>query len=306
MNERQKYDPEDLESLLRSKDFGDLYPEEHEFVMKHIDGEDEYRSMRELLQVLEEQPADAVPPHESLKKDVLAGYRSERRYPAFSLNQWLAMLWPQDVSLWRRPAFALALVCLIGGGVLFWQPRDSNQSDLLAEQVQPAEEQDEKEPQERQPVDEPSDESEPETTNATQAEEAESEAPAPQEQVLEEPRESLLAEKRQADSPVADEVADEFIAELDAVETDEETDQSAAGSYPAASSANSITYSETTSVPLQEEVRVFQDEAFSSEPQSAKVVSARASETEATRLDTQPLLKKKEQKQLMELLYSCY
>jgi len=44
-----KYDPEDLESLLLHKTFGELYPEEQRFVLQYIDSEEEYNSMRATL-----------------------------------------------------------------------------------------------------------------------------------------------------------------------------------------------------------------------------------------------------------------
>jgi hypothetical protein len=36
MNIKGKYEPEDLESLLMEKDFASLYPEEREYVLRHM------------------------------------------------------------------------------------------------------------------------------------------------------------------------------------------------------------------------------------------------------------------------------
>jgi hypothetical protein len=36
MKDPLKYDPEDIESLLKHKTFSELYPEEREFILKHI------------------------------------------------------------------------------------------------------------------------------------------------------------------------------------------------------------------------------------------------------------------------------
>ena len=47
--EQEKYDPEDIESLMMHKTFSDLYPEERAFVLKHLDSELEYESMRNTL-----------------------------------------------------------------------------------------------------------------------------------------------------------------------------------------------------------------------------------------------------------------
>ena len=56
MKRKFKYDPEDLESLLLNKRFNELYPEEKEFVLRHMDSAEEDASMRKTLLSIVEQP----------------------------------------------------------------------------------------------------------------------------------------------------------------------------------------------------------------------------------------------------------
>ena len=59
MKEELKYDPEDIESLLKHKAFAELYPEEKSFVLKHISNEDEYENLRSTLLEIQAMHRDA-------------------------------------------------------------------------------------------------------------------------------------------------------------------------------------------------------------------------------------------------------
>lgn len=117
----EKYDPEDLESLMFHKSFMELLPEERDFVLRHLDSQEEYESMRHtLLLVSEKRTDDWIKPRKETKKTLMAMYAEERK------KGWLIWLngflgFREDA---RVPAFALAsiVICLAVGSVLLLTP----------------------------------------------------------------------------------------------------------------------------------------------------------------------------------------
>ncbi|MDG1260963.1 MAG: hypothetical protein P8O05_04320 [Flavobacteriales bacterium] len=116
MNERFTYDPEDLESLLIHKSFGDLYPEEKLFVLKHMDSEEEYETMRQTLQAVQsssESDSNLSMPA-STKATLMDAFKEERKKGAwFTLNGFFALLLPPQKPWYGKPAFQLATVGLL-------------------------------------------------------------------------------------------------------------------------------------------------------------------------------------------------
>ena len=49
MERHERYDPEDIESLLSERGFDELLPDERAFVLRHVNGREEYERMRALL-----------------------------------------------------------------------------------------------------------------------------------------------------------------------------------------------------------------------------------------------------------------
>jgi hypothetical protein len=141
MKQNYKYDPEDLESLLLHKQFHELYPEEKEFVLRHIETPEEYESMRQTLFELRDAASqgDWLQPDTSIKKALLAEFSSERK-SAFRV--WLNSLfaWP-DVRWYRQPVLQLAMIVLVITSGVWLLVGSEEQQQLIAEvDTRPSEE----------------------------------------------------------------------------------------------------------------------------------------------------------------------
>ena len=81
MKFESKYDPEDIESLLLHKQFNELYPEEKEFVLRHLENEQEYESMRSVLLELKNISSsdEWLEPDASIKKNLMREFSSEKK-----------------------------------------------------------------------------------------------------------------------------------------------------------------------------------------------------------------------------------
>lgn len=111
MNTPTPYDPEDIESLMLHKRFEELYPEEREFVLRHVDGADEYESMRRMLHdLLEDRDSGGLlEPDPAIRRNLMAMFPSEERSGfRIWLNSLLLKLWPPALIWYRTPAFQLA------------------------------------------------------------------------------------------------------------------------------------------------------------------------------------------------------
>jgi hypothetical protein len=133
MKQNYKYDPEDLESLLLHKQFHELYPEEKEFVLRHIDTPEEYESMRQTLFELRDAASqgDWLQPDASIKKALLAEFSSEQKG---LFRVWLNSLftWP-DVRWYRQPVLQLAMVVLVITTGVWLLMSSGEQQQLIAE-----------------------------------------------------------------------------------------------------------------------------------------------------------------------------
>lgn len=118
MAPRETYDPEDIESLLSERSFDELLSEERAFVLRHLNGREEYERMRELLlRVREDESAasrEILEPDAAVRDRVLEVFRQERN-PSWRiwLNSVQAFLFPQQASAMWRPALALATVAVL-------------------------------------------------------------------------------------------------------------------------------------------------------------------------------------------------
>lgn len=135
MKSNSKYDPEDIESLLLHKQFNELYPEEKEFILQHIETPEEYESLRKTLFDLRDasQQGEWLEPDASLKKDLMAQFVTEEKG---GFRVWLNSLfvWP-DVQWYRQPALRVAFAgaCVIAVAVFFINYNDSTPQNTLAE-----------------------------------------------------------------------------------------------------------------------------------------------------------------------------
>ncbi len=124
MKQFEKYDPEDIESLLINKQFAELYPEEKEFVLRHLDGEEQYDSMRKMLIEIREisKSDDLLMPDASIKKNLLAEFNREKK-GRFGI--WLNSLFAAPDLPWFRQqgvqlAFGIGVVLIGVWGIMQW------------------------------------------------------------------------------------------------------------------------------------------------------------------------------------------
>jgi hypothetical protein len=129
MKQFEKYDPEDIESLLLNKQFAELYPEEKEFVLRHLSDEEQYNSMRKMLIEIREisQSDDLLTPDTSIKKNLMAQFESERK-GRFTI--WLNSLFAAPDLPWFRQtgvqmAFGIGVVLIGVWGILQWNNNDA-------------------------------------------------------------------------------------------------------------------------------------------------------------------------------------
>jgi cbb3-type cytochrome oxidase subunit 3 len=139
MKMNRSYDPEDIESLLRHKHFRDLYPEERSFVMLHLSGEEEYESMKKMLQQLITPHSDQEmeDPDPSIKNNVMAVIR-EAKKKRFTI--WLNSLFVMAERPWyRQTGLQLAMaIFIVGFGVIaFWPSGKNNHQELAVLQSKP-------------------------------------------------------------------------------------------------------------------------------------------------------------------------
>jgi hypothetical protein len=137
------YDPEDIESLMMHKSFDELYPEEREFVLRHVSGPDEYESMRKMWHELNQGASgeEWLEPDPAIRKNLMALFPSEKKG---GFKVWLNTLFnslnPPQITWYRRPAvqFAFGLAVI---AVAIWIAVPDNQPELaeLRKDEKPAE-----------------------------------------------------------------------------------------------------------------------------------------------------------------------
>jgi hypothetical protein len=114
MDDIKKYDPEDIESLLLNKSFDELYPEERTFVLKHMENEVEYDSMRQtLLAVMSSKvDIDTIEPRKGSKETLMAMMvKEDRKGFSIWLNGVVAFLFPPQQQWFRKPGLQFAMAC---------------------------------------------------------------------------------------------------------------------------------------------------------------------------------------------------
>lgn len=184
MKRKFKYDPEDLESLLLNKKFEELYPEEKDFVLKHMESAEEYASMRKtLLSIVDHsESGHTLKPKNSTKKALLREFESERA------GGWWVWLNTAFLPFSRRPVLSYStLAVLLIAGVLFFFNRPETDKVLLADNKELTKEKED----EKKPVEE-----------ATQSEKNENEDNSSEplkELPQQEENETKVLEKRQAE-----------------------------------------------------------------------------------------------------------
>ena len=141
MERREHYDPEDIESLLQQRAFDELLDEERAYVLRHLNGRDEYEAMRALLNDVRNDDRRRAPitADPQLRAELMGIFRAQHR-PQWQiwLNSVGTFIWPKETSDLWRPALAFAsLALLITAGV--WVMRNgADHEPQLAELKQEA------------------------------------------------------------------------------------------------------------------------------------------------------------------------
>lgn len=130
MRKKMNFQPDDIESLLLSKKFDELGSDEKEFVLNHVDSEEEYESMRKMLRdILEQQDYSALPePPASIKANLLAEFAQEKK-GGFAI--WLNSLFAMPEKPWYAQngvKYGLVLAGMFAGAfLLFNLPNNTDQ-----------------------------------------------------------------------------------------------------------------------------------------------------------------------------------
>lgn len=138
MERHERYDPEDIESLLSERTFDQLLPDERAFVLRHMSDRDEYDRMRALLHYVrpDERERGTIKPEDRVKRNVMAAFRAQQQ-PQWRiwLNTIAAWFVPAEGFAMWRPALAFgSLALLIVAGVVAVRQFDSlNESATVAE-----------------------------------------------------------------------------------------------------------------------------------------------------------------------------
>lgn len=134
MSEKNTYGPEDIEELLREKAFNELYPEEKEYVLKHVSGEEEYSQLQATLGSVMDSSRDNefAPPDPKVKEALMNEFRLQHQQqtgrPTWSLNSlfnWIG----SPVLRYAVPSLALILLVL---GLWWIFPSDSLNEKAIA------------------------------------------------------------------------------------------------------------------------------------------------------------------------------
>lgn len=116
MNENNPYEPEDLEDLLLRKSFVELYPEERDFVLRHLESEAEYESIRGTLRaILDEGGGHShAEPRPEIRAKVLERFRGKRRSGV------VIRIWENFSAMPGWGKVALPLSVAAGLALLLW------------------------------------------------------------------------------------------------------------------------------------------------------------------------------------------
>ena len=136
MDKRERYDPEDLESLLCERAFDELLAEERAYVLRHVSGRDEYEAMRATLGYLRAHPPGRLPitADPEVRDRVLVAFRQAHK-PKWriwlnSISLWMV---PEQPALLWRPILALATVALLVVAGVSWFRGQNGLENAVAE-----------------------------------------------------------------------------------------------------------------------------------------------------------------------------
>ena len=123
------YQPEDLERLLRTKEFNGLLPEERAFVLQHVSNEKEFNELKMLLGNIESSEHEMQDPPASVWKNLKKEFNQQK--PS-RFKVWLNILFP-PLPKWggfRTVSFSLVGMAAVVGAVIWFVPKENNNMAL--------------------------------------------------------------------------------------------------------------------------------------------------------------------------------
>lgn len=119
------YQPEDLERLLRTKEFNGLLPEERAFVLQHVSNEKEFNELKMLLGNIESSEHEMQDPPAAVWKNLKKEFNQQK--PS-RFKVWLNILFPPlpKWSGFRTVSFSLVGMAAVVGAVIWFVPKDNN------------------------------------------------------------------------------------------------------------------------------------------------------------------------------------
>jgi hypothetical protein len=124
------YQPEDLERLLRTKEFNGLLPEERAFVLQHVSNEKEFNELKMLLGNIESSDHEMQDPPAAVWKNLKKEFNAHK--PSL-FKVWLNFLFPPlpKWSGFRTVSFSLVGMAAVVGAIVWFVPSEKK-SDQFA------------------------------------------------------------------------------------------------------------------------------------------------------------------------------
>jgi len=124
------YQPEDLERLLRTKEFNGLLPEERTFVLQHVSNNDEFNELKMLLGKIESSEHEMQDPPAAVWKNLKKEFNAQK--PS-RFKVWLNILFPPlpKWSGFRTVSFSLVGMAAVVGAIVWFVPSEKK-SDQFA------------------------------------------------------------------------------------------------------------------------------------------------------------------------------
>lgn len=116
MDKKITYNPEDIEELLMNKSFDELLLEEREFVLNHVESEQEYKELRNTLLSIKkysEEQDQLVVPHRIKSELMKLMEQKKKPFGWFSLNSFGVFLFPSGVPFYKKPGIQFASLSLM-------------------------------------------------------------------------------------------------------------------------------------------------------------------------------------------------
>ena len=130
------YQPEDLERLLRTKEFNGLLPEERAFVLQHVSNEKEFNELKMLLGNIESSEHEMQDPPAAVWKNLKKEFNQQK--PS-RFKVWLNILFPPlpKWSGFRTVSFSLVGMAAVVGAIIWFVP-NGNKPNAIANSTIPS------------------------------------------------------------------------------------------------------------------------------------------------------------------------